>query len=81
MVDTQGGRCAICGAAEAGGRYNTWHIDHDHGCCDGGSSCGRCVRGLLCNKCNLALGYFMDDPARLRAALDYLERPTLRLTV
>lgn len=32
------------------------------------------VRGLLCRWCNLTLGYVRDDPARLRAMADYLER-------
>lgn len=31
------------------------------------------VRGLLCWPCNSALRHYHDDPAKLRAAADYLE--------
>lgn len=30
------------------------------------------LRGVLCRSCNLALGFFKDDPARLAAAMRYL---------
>lgn len=52
-------------------------IDHDHSCCpDTGSwrrSCGRCIRGLLCSGCNLALGHLDDDIDRLRGLETYLQ--------
>ena len=67
----QNGGCAICGTTDPGGR-GQWMIDHDHGCCPGAGSCGRCVRGLLCNRCNLLLGFANDQPEILRAALEYL---------
>jgi len=48
-------------------------IDHDHSCCAGERSCGGCVRGLLCRKCNLAIGHFGDDIEKLVSAIYYLE--------
>lgn len=64
MFDAQGGRCAICGATEHGGR--NWHVDHDH---ETGV-----VRGILCHGCNHALGGAHDNPDTLIAAAGYLRR-------
>jgi hypothetical protein len=47
-------------------------IDHDHGCCPGQVSCGRCFRGFLCLSCNSLLGMAGDDPDRLQIAARYL---------
>ena len=55
-----------------GPRAHGAHIDHDHGCCPGGRSCGRCIRGLLCNRCNTALRNFRDNAQILRKAADYV---------
>lgn len=76
ILALQGGVCAICGASEPGGR-GQWHIDHDHACCPGKKSCGKCVRGLLCNRCNPGIGLLRDDPSVLRRAADYLEAHSL----
>ena len=72
ILDRQSGRCAICRTDVPGGRHGIWHIDHDHRCCPGSSSCGNCVRGLLCQNCNLFLGNAKDDPVILLAAVRYL---------
>lgn len=76
LLEAQGGICAVphCGATTPGGK-GSWHVDHDHRCCPGRYSCGKCIRGLLCYNCNIGLGQFGDDPARLRGALMYLELP------
>ena len=78
LLERQGGRCAICRSDTPGTFGHSWHIDHDHRCCSGSYSCGKCVRGLLCAQCNVGVGYFRDDPEILRAALDYLHRDIVR---
>lgn len=59
------GRCDICGGTRPGGRFNNWHIDHDH--------LTGLVRGVLCAHCNTAIGLLGDDPSRIRRAAAYLE--------
>ena len=60
LLTEQDGRCAICRTAAA------VHVDHDHVTSE--------VRGLLCFRCNAALGQFGDDPTVLRQAARYLEK-------
>lgn len=77
LLESQGGACAICRATQPGGA-GTWHIDHDHSCCGSGTrACEKCVRALLCYKCNIGLGMFDDDPSRLVRAAEYLARSNL----
>ena len=72
LLAKQGGCCAICGTAEPGGK-GTWQVDHDHSCCAGRKSCGKCIRGLLCVRCNTALGLLRDSIKVLERALIYLK--------
>lgn len=75
ILEAQDRRCAICLTdAPRDVRTGRFHVDHDHSCCPGTTSCGECVRGLLCHACNTALGNFADDRTRLLRAIDYLDR-------
>jgi hypothetical protein len=65
LLAAQGGRCAICRRLPRGDI--SLHVDHEHGT-------GR-VRGLLCFRCNNALGDFGDSRDLLQSAVRYLERP------
>jgi hypothetical protein len=67
MLVNQDNTCAICRKPfKATRRPN---IDHDHDCCPGKYSCGKCVRGLLCTRCNQTLGL---GAATLTRALAYI---------
>lgn len=67
MLAAQGGVCAMCA-----GLLAPPHVDHDHSCCAGKRSCGKCVRGLLCGPCNRALGLLRDNPETMERAAVYL---------
>jgi len=53
---------------------NDLQIDHDHSCCSGATSCGKCVRGALCKRHNLYLGHIETD---YLFALWVLKQPNL----
>jgi hypothetical protein len=71
LLESQGGGCAACGETESG--RHRFHVDHDHNCCSGEVTCGKCIRGLLCEHCNKALGHVHDNPQLLRKLAHYLE--------
>jgi hypothetical protein len=64
MLTEQGGVCSIC--KEPRPEERTLHIDHDH---ETGV-----IRGLLCFRCNNALGDFRERWELFQAAADYLDR-------
>jgi len=71
LIFQQGGVCAICRKPETAlnpktGGPRSLAVDHCH-------TSGH-VRALLCTACNTGLGSFNDNPDRLRAAIQYLER-------
>lgn len=67
----QNNSCAICKTHEL--ICGTLVIDHDHKCCsERSTSCGNCIRGLLCAKCNSGIGYLMESKDTLNSAIDYL---------
>lgn len=65
MLVKQGGVCAICGTDKNSGGHMLV-VDHDHET--------EKVRGLLCHKCNRAIGLLGDNIDLLKRAAEYLER-------
>jgi len=65
MLLAQDRKCAICHQPETA-KKGTLSVDHSHVTGE--------IRGLLCYKCNSALGSLDDDPERIRALLEYLEK-------
>lgn len=61
MLKDQDYCCALCFKEDP---QRNLSVDHDH-------ITGQ-VRGLLCNKCNRALGLFSDNREILQRAVDYL---------
>jgi hypothetical protein len=71
LYDAQGGTCFLGEHPIAFADARMEH-DHTHAECDG-KGCPACVRGLACSNCNLGIGYFQDDPDRMRVAATNLE--------
>ena len=66
IFQKQGGCCRLCGATENNdSRGVQLHVDHCH-------KTGK-VRGILCNECNMMLGFAKDNVTILEAAIEYLK--------
>lgn len=65
LMTAQNNQCAIC-KCDSGinNRGDKLAVDHCH-------TSGK-IRGLLCHKCNTALGLLKDNPAHLESAIRYL---------
>jgi hypothetical protein len=70
MLAEQNGTCAICFQPETcrtnKGKLKVLSVDHNH-------TTGK-VRGLLCNRCNQAIGLLLDDPLKADSAAKYLRK-------
>ena len=70
LLSKQGGRCAICNETETVTRRDRpiqrLCVDHCH--------TSEKVRGLLCQRCNRAIGLCKDNPHLLKSMAMYLER-------
>jgi Recombination endonuclease VII len=66
MLAAQHGGCAICHTSVPGVRTRYFAVDHDHVTGE--------LRGLLCTRCNMALGLFQDSSPILDQASAYLKK-------
>lgn len=67
LLEQQAWRCAI---GDEPIDIRSAVVDHDHSCCPGDHSCGKCIRGLLCKPCNAGIGMLQDSVDKaVRAAL------------
>lgn len=64
MLQKQNGGCAICDAKVGRGNTKKLFVDHCHAT--------NKIRGLLCGKCNSALGMLNDNPRLIQKALEYI---------
>lgn len=60
LLKSQDGLCVICMTRKP------LYIDHNH-------STGK-VRGILCQQCNTAIGYFLEDQEIMKRAIEYIKQ-------
>lgn len=71
MFEEQEGLCAICELPETRiirNKVASLHVDHNH-------ETGE-VRGLLCSRCNVAIGMMKENPSLFVKAAEYLNNGT-----
>lgn len=66
MWDEQDGLCRICREVQP------TQVDHNHSCCSGPTSCGKCVRSLLCGRCNLKLAFVENNSKLIDLMREYI---------
>lgn len=66
LLDIQNKVCAICGKEEPNKKYKTLGVDHNH-------NTGQ-IRGLLCTKCNTAIGLLNEDLDLINKVIIYLKK-------
>lgn len=69
LLGSQNGVCAICKNSETSGKRLA--VDHCH--------VTLAVRGLLCSRCNTAIGLFKDNKEAMKKAIAYLTADEVRL--
>ena len=66
LLTEQGNACAVCGTTKLTGRHRRFSVDPY-------KSTGK-IRGLLCYRCNTALGLVGDNIHTLKSMIEYLEK-------
>lgn len=85
LLEAQEFTCALCDEKETkmswkSNSVNKLTIDHDHSCVHHtpDKACKKCIRGLLCNGCNISLGHVENKPRWKLMVGDYLETRPLQ---
>ena len=65
ILNSQDSVCALCK------QNKKLYIDHDHSCCPTENTCGKCIRGLICQKCNMMMHYIDECSDLFEAAFKY----------
>ena len=68
MLSAQGGTCALSWCDNP-----ATDIDHDHNCCPGSFTCGKCVRGILCMWHNVHGMVMIDQLVKHRGFTEVME--------